>query len=335
MPRFAVVVSALGLVAMLALHGCGGSGGGGETTTTTTHASTTPTTETTSQATTQTTSTSVTSTRTAPGGLRYCEDIGTFYKVNVDNGTHAVGQCLPSKSPGAYYTKSGEKDPNDPNSDRPWMCFGPDFEKKLWTNEEARKQDPPFEGACLFKDFDSTVQPGDVEDCSKHLPHHPAVCAPGPSQFWGACWSSASEQWKCVPKGDATIPGLAKGDCKAGVVLEEDGTPTKSFYDGACRFKKEKVVTYKCDTVPGYDAGDATTCGGGGPAPDSACFTLKSGANWQCFQKDQNSTTPCDWTLLDGNKEFYSGACVFKGNKDYQNATNAHNLTTVVKSFFI
>jgi hypothetical protein len=312
---------------MLTLHGCGGGGSGGD-------GKTTKTTQTTTHTTTPAT-TSITSTRTAPGGLRYCEDISTFYKVNEANGTkYAVGQCLPSKSPGAYYTKSGEKDPNDPKSDRQWMCFSPDFEKSLWTDEEARKQDPPFEGACLFADFNNKAKPVDVEDCSNHLSHHPAVCSPGPSQYWGACWSSTSEQWKCIPNKDDTIPGLAKGDCKAQVVLHEDGTPTTSFYDGACRFKEEKVVKYRCDTVPGYDAGDATTCGGGSP-PDNACFTLNKGANWQCFQKDQNSTTPCDWTLLDGKKEFYKGACVFKGNADYQNATDAHNLSTVIKSFFI
>merc|ERR1712222_250257 len=113
------------------------------------------------------------------------------------------------------------------------------------------------------------------------------------------------------------------------VLLNKDGTPTGNFYNGVCRFKKEKSVVYKCDTVREYSPQDASTCGG--TPPDNACFTLKKGAYWQCFQKDQNPTSPCDWTLLaDGSNEFYRGACVFKGNKDYPDAEDAHNLTKVV-----
>jgi hypothetical protein len=306
---FVVLGSLLG-VAMLALQGCG-SGGAGTTLTTTA---------------TTTGITTSTSTRTAAGGLRYCEDISTFYRVNIDqNGTKsAAGQCIPSQSPGAYYTKVGEK-AQDGKSDLEWMCFNPTFDRSLWTNAAA--QTNGFDGACLFEEFESTMQPGDVEDCSQHLSHHPAFCAPGPDMFWGACWSSLSENWKCVPKGDPTISGLAKGDCKAQVLLE-NGAPTDSFYDGACRFMKEEQKQYKCDTVPSYSASIASTCGGGDGSYDKACFSLKSGANWQCLDKDTPFGSPCDWTLLaDGSKQFYKGACVFKGDEGYDAALDAKNLT--------
>jgi len=314
MSRFAVLGSAFALAATLALQGCGG-GDGGVTVTTTATPTTTSTT-----------------TRLAPGGLRYCEDVSTFYRVNIDESgiKSAAGQCTPSLSAGAYYTKPGEK-AQDGKSDREWMCFNPSFDKSLWTNEAAQKNDPPFEGSCLFDEYESTTKPGDVEDCSQHLTHHPSACAPGPDMFWGACWSTFSENWKCVPKGDATISGLAKGDCKAQVLLDGNGAPTDSFYNGACRFKTEVLNKYKCETVPGYSSSIATTCGGGDGDYDKACFSLKSGANWQCFDKDTPFGNPCDWTLLaDGSKQFYTGACVFKGDVDWSDALDAHNLTKVV-----
>lgn len=335
MSRFTVFELALVLAMMLALQGCGGGNGGGSdktTTVTTTDTTTLTTTSAKEKETTSTTSTgtSTTTTRTYPGGLRYCEDISTFYQVSYANGTKkAQGMCLPSKSPGAYYTKQGEKDV-DGKSDRPWMCFNPDFDKNRWTNEAARAMATPYEGACLFADYGSTTTPDEVEYCSEHLSHHPAVCAPGPSEYWGACWSSSSENWKCVPIGDESEAGLAKGDCKAQVLLDKRGAPTKRFYDGVCRFKQTKTVMYKCDTVATYSSTAGRTCGDG--SFDKACFTLKDGVYWQCFSKEQPfSTTPCDWIPLpDESDEFYRGACVFKGNEDYDDAADAHNLTQLV-----
>jgi hypothetical protein len=207
------------------------------------------------------------------------------------------------------------------------------MDKSQMTNEAAKAHDPPFEGACWFADYSSDVTPAKVEDCDQHLDHHPAVCSPGPSTFWGACWSSQSENWKCVPKGDATIEGLAKGDCKAQVLQTADGTPTTSFYDGACRFKPHVLKKYKCDTVPGYSSSSSSTCGLSNS--DKACFTMQK-TPWQCYGKEENPSAPCDWTLLpsdpDANSDskFYTGYCVFPGNQDYKDALDAHNLTKAV-----
>jgi hypothetical protein len=315
-----MLASAFGLAAMLALQGCGG--GGDDKTTVTTTGTTTPTT------------TSTSSAKLGPGGLRYCEDVSTFYRVVVDGDgvKTATGQCVPSTSPGAYYTKPGEKDPENDKSDRPWGCWHPGMDKSAMTNEAAKAFDPPFEGACWFADYNSDTTPDKVEDCDTHLDHHPAVCSPGPSKFWGACWSSQSENWKCIPVGDGTIKGLAKGDCKSQVLQNDDGTPTTSFYDGVCRFKQHVLKKYKCDTVPGYSSTASSTCGGSNS--DKACFTLKQ-TPWQCFGKEENPSAPCDWTLLpasDANEDgkFYRGYCVFKGNEDYKDAFDAHNLTKAV-----
>merc|ERR1712151_332784 len=193
---------------------------------------------------------------------------------------------------------------------------------------------PPFEGACLFEDYDSNTKPEQVASCDTHLSHHPAACAPGPSTFWGACWSSQSENWKCIPKGDGTINGLAKGDCKAQVVLDDSGNPTSNFFNGACTFPAaEKEKQYKCDTVPGYSSASAHSCGGGEPgAFDKACFTLTS-TTWQCFEKNTTFGTPCAWSVMPGDtKAFYRGACVFKGNAEYDDALDAENLTKAVRN---
>lgn len=290
------------------LHGCGG---GDETPTTTL------------------TSTSTTAVvPTGPSGLKWCEGLVTYYKhvVDKDGVKSATGQCLPSTTPGAFWTKPGEKD-EDGKSDRSWMCLNEDFPHDLWTDEGARQL--AFEGVCLFQDYNSTKTPEDVEDCSEHLNHHPASCAPGPSAFWGACWSKHSENWKCIPTGDGTIDGLAKGDCRSQVLLK-DGTsdPTPYFYDGVCRFEQETSKLYKCDTAPDYSSTDATTCGQKvDSSTDKACFTLKHGAHWQCTPKGQNISQPCDWTLLpDGSKDFYRGACVFPNNDLYSFAADAHDL---------
>jgi hypothetical protein len=266
--------------------------------------------------------------------LRYCEDIATFYRVNIDDSgvKAAAGQCLPSTCPGAYYTKLGEK-AQDGKSDREWMCFNPTMDKSQWTNAAAQAMNPPFEGACLFADYDSKTTPDQVDDCDKHLDHHPAVCAPGPATFWGACYSTQSENWKCVPKGDGTIPGLAKGDCKSQVVLDANGAPTKDFFDGVCAFKPEVEKKYKCDTVPGYSAQKSSTCGN--TDSDKACFALDNTV-WQCFPKDQDPGQPCDWTVMPGDsKKFYRGYCVFNGNPDYSNALDAKNLTKAVRNHAI
>lgn len=296
---------------MLVLQGCGGGGGGGSTTQTTTP------------------------NPVGPTGLYWCEGVATYYKTSYFNGTtSAAGQCLPSASPGAYYTKAGQKEGKD---DRSWECFSPDFDKSLWTNAQAKAQN--YEGACLFKDFSSKVTPGDVDLCSAHLPYHPSVCAPGPSTYWGACWSSRSENWKCIPVGDATIPGLAKGDCKANVLLKPSPSlvPTKYFYDGACRFEKETPKIYKCDTVPDYSAASGSTCGQKvDTTSDKACFSLKSGVQWQCVAKGTAFTTPCDWTLQpDLSKEFYKASCVFPQNDQYKTAIDASNLTLAFKQAVI
>jgi hypothetical protein len=313
---------ALGAGAVLVLQGCGGGGGGGGPS----GGNTTTTTALRPAAATTTTTVSV-----GPSGLYWCEDIGTNYKATYDSkGTKsAAGQCLPSATPGAYYTKPGQKD-RDGKSDRPWGCFSPSLDHSLWTDKAARAQN--FEGACLFKDYSSRATPESIDDCSKHLSHHPSVCAPGPSMYWGACWSSHSESWTCVPHGDRTIPGLAKGDCKARVLQEPAPStkPTKYFYDGVCRFDKPKATMYKCDTVPDYDKAQSGYCGQSvDTRTDKACFSLKSGVQWECFDEKTPFATPCDWTLQPGGSkdDYYRGACVFPRNKAYDEAIDAHNLT--------
>mmetsp|Transcript_77666 Transcript_77666/g.142139 ORF Transcript_77666/g.142139 Transcript_77666/m.142139 type:complete len:401 (+) Transcript_77666:70-1272(+) len=387
--------SALALAAMLTLQGCGGGSGGGD--------KPEPSTGNTTSITSTTTSTTMTGTKArGPTGLYWCEDIDTFYKLHYQNGTKsAAGQCLPSKSPGAYYTSPGEK-ADDGKSDKLWQCFSPETKKSLWTDEEAKAQG--FTGACLFKDYGNQTSPQDVDACNKYLSHHPAVCAPGPKKYWGACWSSHSENWKCIPQKDPTIQGLVDGDCKANVVLEPapSSAPTNYFFDGVCRFKEENDQIYKCDTVPGYSEASSRTCGQKVDShSDEACFSLKSGETWQCMQAKpcfenntryapdmpgqgptkedsvekcqarcarvpgcvhftfatsflwrgachlQNSTSKpesekgvtagppscpevhCDWTTLPGKStEFYKGFCVFPKSPQYENATDAHNLTT-------
>lgn len=303
--------------AMLVLQGCGGGGSGSSDTTNTK---------------TTTTTTTTTSPPKACSGFYCCQDLPTYYKVTYgkDGVKTAAGQCLPSKSPGAYYTQLGEKD-SDGKSDRPWGCFAPDFDRALWTDAEARAHN--FEGACLIKDYGSPATPGSADVCSKHLSHHPAVCAPGPSMFWGACWSGHSENWKCVPANDPTIDGLAKGDCKANVLLQPSSSvPTQYFFDGVCRFAPDTSPMYKCDTVPSYNSESAATCGQKVDITDDrACFSVTSGVQWECLPDKKGFPTPCDWTLQPGaTSDFYKGQCVFPGNKQYKDAIDAHNLTETI-----
>merc|ERR1712232_555612 len=97
----------------------------------------------------------------------------------------------------------------------------------------------------------------------------------------GACWSDVSENWKCIAIGESTIPGLAKGDCKAAVVLDDTGEPTKHFFDGLCQFAPEHQLVYKCDTVSNYHITTGLTCGQHvDPVNDKACFSLKHGVQW-------------------------------------------------------
>merc|ERR1719408_1122526 len=58
-----------------------------------------------------------------PSGQPYCEDISTFYAHHVEDGAKtAHGQCKPSVSPGAFYTKPGDK-AADGKSDKSWACW--------------------------------------------------------------------------------------------------------------------------------------------------------------------------------------------------------------------
>lgn len=311
---------ALSATAMLLLQGCGGGGGGGPPGGDTTRPPTTTSTTTTLSA--------------GPSGLYWCEEIASYYKITygADGTKSAAGQCIPSTVPGAYYTKAGDKGA-DGKSDKPWECFSPDFEKDLWTDKAAQAQG--YSGACLFRDFHNSKTPDDVDDCAKHLDHHPALCAPGPSMFWGACYSSHSENWRCIPKESPNIPGLAKGDCKAGVLPETgSSTPTKYFYDGACRFGKDTTPTYKCDTISSYEKSRGLTCGQDvDKMADKACFSVKSGVQWVCSDKGTPfPAAPCDWTVQpDGSKDFYRAACLFPRNDGYDKALDGHNLTATVR----
>jgi len=309
------VAAALTCGAMLALQGCGGGGGDSGATTTAG-----PTTQ-------------PTPTPDPKTGLDWCEDVPTYYKVTYSvNGTtttkSATGQCLPSATPGAYFTvASGKRVPGV--NDAVWGCWNDATIGR--TNADAIAKG--FAGACEFKDYKSKTTPGDVEFCHKHLDHHPAVCSPGPTAFWGACWSSFSENWKCIPKGDAGIAGYAQGNCKSEVLLETaSSVPTTHFYNGACRFAKEEPKVYKCDTVTSYNSEAGGTCGQGvDTSDDQACFSVASGDVWQCIAiGTKGPNEPCDWTPVGGRKDFYKGYCVFPQNKKYAKAIDAHNLTTMI-----
>merc|ERR1711920_412708 len=124
-----------------------------------------------------------------------------------------------------------------------------------------------------------------------------------------------------IPIGDPTIAGLAKGDCTAAVVHEQGSSaPTQYFYDGVCQFAPDTSPMYKCDTVPIYDASDATTCGQDvNPTDKKACFGLKHGVQWVCLPDDTAFPTPCTWTLQPNDpSNFYTGKCVFPGAKEYK-----------------
>eukprot|EP00427_Karlodinium_veneficum_P060738 CAMPEP_0169378532 /NCGR_PEP_ID=MMETSP1017-20121227/39815_1 /TAXON_ID=342587 /ORGANISM="Karlodinium micrum, Strain CCMP2283" /LENGTH=188 /DNA_ID=CAMNT_0009477771 /DNA_START=58 /DNA_END=621 /DNA_ORIENTATION=+ len=188
MARFAVLVSACGLAAMMVLQGCGGGGGSDTTTVKTTSAAPTTTTPaapggttaaptttaptTTSAAPTTTTPapvkpTTTTTPQVGPHGLRYCEEVDTFLKKTVDDtgATQLSSQCKPSQCPGAQYTKQGQKDP-DGKSDKMWGCLNPDNVKHDQMNDAYAKANG-FEGACEFKDYGHHVNPSDVGDCAK------------------------------------------------------------------------------------------------------------------------------------------------------------------------
>jgi len=307
------VTAAVAGGAMLTLQGCGGGDGPVATTTPgpTTQPGPTPDPKT---------------------GLDWCEEVPSYYKITYSvNGTvttkSATGQCLPSSTPGAYYTKTVKREPGV--NDAVWGCWNDETIGR--TNADAIAKG--FAGACEFKDYKSKTTPGDVEFCSKHLDHHPAVCSPGPTTFWGACWSKFSENWKCIPQGDAGIAGYAQGNCKSEVLLETaTSVPTSHFYDGACRFAQDEPKVYKCDTVTSYDKNTGGTCGQSvDTSDDQACFSTKSGDTWQCIAiGSKGPNEPCDWTLVGGQKEFYKGYCVFPQNKKYAKALDAHNLTAML-----
>jgi hypothetical protein len=217
------------------------------------------------------------------------------------------GQCLPSQSPGAYTTD---------NSTDMWQCWNSATAARVRTVTEAKFQG--YDGICHFADYGKNVDPADVPECD----HVPADCNPGHSMFWGACYTNESESWNCLAQpsdgDDTTIRNMAQGDCKA---VPRRDTRSK-FFDGVCRFPEVARTFYKCDTVTTFDAADATTCGNNrhGHGFNSACFSLQSRVNWQCFKNSLDNpncmSTP---TGVGGN---YDGACYFEQADEYANATS-------------
>lgn len=266
--------------------------------------------------------------------MYYCEEIGTFYRTFYsDSAKGGAGQCKPSLTPGAYYTKAGDKDP-DGKSDKVWSCWDADTAHHLRNDEEARKAG--YEGACQFKDYSSTTKPADLKRCSQYLEHHPALCTPGPTQYWGACYSEHTDQWLCVETDSTNIDGYAKGDCKAQVPIKGHGSadPEPYFFDGACTFAADTVPLYKCDTVPGYDPELAGTCGQiQSTEYDKACFIVNPDDDqaWHCVDEGSDFQAPCDWQTYDDGNKFYKAGCVFKQNDLYSTAKDASNLTLKVK----
>jgi len=247
---------------------------------------------------------------TIANGLKDCLKIPSFVHHYVDNSTKQKlihGACNPSQCPGAFYT--------DDNTDV-WSCWGPDFLPSWRTDEKAKEEGKA--GACEFKDFTIQRKPADVKPCSDYLNYHPSSCAPGPSVYWGACWSSYNDNWMPIPKDNKNFTEqTAAGDCKAFMIMDtaaEEG----QLYTDACRFTKEKPHPWKCDTVSTYSKSDGGKCGEDVNQYDSACWTLTKGVTWQCFSKDSNISV-CDWTPNSAG-QFYDGYCLFKTNKGYKHA---------------
>lgn len=223
------------------------------------------------------------------------------------------GQCKPSASPGAYYSK---------HANQRWGCWSDETPLDLRTDSAAKEFG--YEGACLFLDWYAATQPKDVDTCD----HVPIDCSPGGSLYWGACHSKMSEKWTCFrqPR-QADDPGSAQeviqqvavGDCKSMAIRDDE---EGNFYDGACKFEQKRRVNYKCDTIPTFGEDDAHTC-----APKSefhsACFSLTDKVAWQCFPK-QLDNPGCEFTPSpDG---MYDGTCFFNKARGYRRAQNGANL---------
>lgn len=242
------------------------------------------------------------------------QDTFKFAYTDEATGEHRIrGQCNPAVSPGAFYTSDAAQE---------WQCWSPDFGESLRTDAEAKTQN--FAGACLFAEF--SAQHVDVESCRSFLAKNPVDCGPGPSVYWGACVPSdpTTQKWQCIGKDDPEIPNFVKGSCKAMQVRED---AKGELYEDVCRFESRKQKTYKCDTLPSYSAADGATCGAAVSPVNfgGACFDVKAGEPWQCFEpKDLATHTPCDWTVNSAG-QFYSGECVFPGSPGYE-AAEAHPL---------
>jgi len=248
--------------------------------------------------------------------LPECMDMASFTNQYTDEDTGETvfhGQCEPSASPGAYYSKTlGVQ----------WSCWSEDTPQELRNDGGAR--DYGFDGACNINDWYKAITPKDVEVCD----HVPVDCSPGAARFVGACFSKMSEMWLCLQRPDTVenqneqqevVEQFAAGDCKSMAIRND---LTGRFYDGACYFEDKEQDVFMCDTVVAtYGQGDAGTCGGGDY--DSACFSLVPGVVWQCFPEHLENEGCASTPSSEGN---YFGACYFPTHDKYDDAMDASHL---------
>jgi hypothetical protein len=227
------------------------------------------------------------------------------------------GKCLVSKSPGACY--SAEDD-----SEQTWQC---------WTNEQAPetmnndtcKNAVKKAGACRFYKHDVVVQDADIMKCS-NVEGFVSQCSQVVG-VWGACYQKDSDQWQCIEKTNTMLDGFKQGDCE---VLPVD-VNSSVVYDGVCSFEQAEQTLYKCSTVPSYNKDEPAASCSYSEVP-FACFSLRSGVTWQCFESLANGTNPkcastqvpVDEQLAKGDR--YDGACVLPGHPAFDGAKNASEL---------
>merc|ERR1712019_317086 len=100
-----------------------------------------------------------------------------------------------------------------------------------------------------------------------------------------------------------------------------------------CGNVSKKAVVLSMVTVPTYnkEIQGASCCENKVPF---ACFSLKQGVTWQCFDSDENPS--CASTEIPGSEEedatdTYDGACVNMASRKYKSAKNASRLVRSVR----
>lgn len=236
--------------------------------------------------------------------------------------------CRPSQHAGAFY-------PDELSPESQWDCWDAEEPIAKGTDAEAEEmaKTKGFAGACRFAAYRSTATPESVPFCSKFLDHKPVECHPGPEAYWGACVSKDA-QVQCIPNDNQdAVAGFAKGDCK---FFSVGGDPEKR-YENVCQFETDDRPV-KCDTVPSYVPGDASTCsslseeGEDAHTYGSACFSLANNTRWSCRADGADNSRSCSWTTLVSwkaavkrivsGRKYYDGLCLLPGSPGYHQAAD-------------